>query len=133
VARRAQLVRRRSRAKNEIAAAFGRDLLDRPVVDDITGRGGGRFLERLELAADERNTVESCLRRVSFLDAELAEAALDSEQMRRLMTVPAVSLHTAATFMARVGDIGRFKNPRKLVSYLGLDPKVRQSGEEPTR
>ena len=35
--------------------------------------------------------------------------------------------------MARVGDIGRFKDPRKLVSYLGLDPRVRQSGEEPVR
>jgi transposase len=35
--------------------------------------------------------------------------------------------------MARVGDITRFDSPRKLVSYLGLDPKVRQSGEEPVR
>jgi hypothetical protein len=53
--------------------------------------------------------------------------------MRRLMTVPGVNLQTAATFMACVGDIGRFHNPRKLVSYLGLDPRVRQSGEEPAR
>ncbi|MET0510161.1 MAG: transposase [Thermoleophilaceae bacterium] len=44
-----------------------------------------------------------------------------------------VNLHTAATFMARVGEIGRFKDARKLVSYLGLDPRVRQSGEEPVR
>jgi hypothetical protein len=29
-----------------------------------------------------------------------------------------------------VGDIGRFPSPRELVSYLGLDPRVRQSGEE---
>jgi transposase len=49
------------------------------------------------------------------------------------MSVPGVNIHTAATFMARVGDIGRFENPRQLVSYLGLDPKVRQSGEEPVR
>ena len=44
------------------------------------------------------------------------------------MTVPGVSLMTAATFIAAVGDIRRFHEPRKLVSYLGLDPKVRQSG-----
>jgi hypothetical protein len=49
------------------------------------------------------------------------------------MTVPGVNLHTAATFVACVGDIGRFRDPRKLVSYLGLDPRVRQSGEEPAR
>jgi hypothetical protein len=53
--------------------------------------------------------------------------------MRRLMTVPGVNLHTAATFMAAVGNISRFENPRKLVSYLGLDPRVRQSGTEPAR
>jgi hypothetical protein len=33
--------------------------------------------------------------------------------------------------MAAVGDIRRFRSPRKLVGYLGLDPKVRQSGPGP--
>jgi transposase len=140
VARRAQLVRQRSRAKNEIAAALQRNLLDRPGVYDVAGERGRRFLEGVELPADERQTVAGCLRQIDFLDREiaevdraLAEAAVGSPEIRRLMTVPGVNLHTAATFMARVGEIGRFKDPRKLVSYLGLDPRVRQSGEEPVR
>jgi transposase len=140
VARRAQLVRQRSRAKNEIAAALQRNLLDRPGVYDVAGERGRRFLESVELPADERNTVASCLRQIDFLDEEIAEvdralaqAAVGSQQMRRLMSVPGVNLHTAATFMACVGNIRRFKDPRKLVSYLGLDPKVRQSGEERAR
>ena len=33
--------------------------------------------------------------------------------------------------MAAVGDIRRFQNPRKLVGYLGLDPRVYQSGSAP--
>jgi hypothetical protein len=33
--------------------------------------------------------------------------------------------------MAAIGDIRRFESPRKLVGYLGLDPKVRQSGTSP--
>ena len=49
------------------------------------------------------------------------------------MTVPGVSLISAATFVAVVGDVGRFATPKKLVSYVGLDPKVRQSGEAPAR
>ena len=49
------------------------------------------------------------------------------------MTVPGVNLHTAATFMASVGDISRFSSPQKLVSYLGLDPRVRQSGGSAAR
>src|SRR4030095_9947791 len=44
-----------------------------------------------------------------------------------------VTRHTAAPFMPCAGAIGRFDEPRKLVSYLGLDPRVRQSGEEPAR
>jgi transposase len=44
------------------------------------------------------------------------------------MTVPGVNVICAATFMAAIDDIRRFEERRKLVGYLGLDPKVRQSG-----
>ena len=47
------------------------------------------------------------------------------------MTVPGVNVIVAASFMAAIGDIRRFQNPRKLVGYLGLDPRVRQSGPAP--
>ena len=93
------------------------------------------WLAALELPGDERETVDGCLRQIDFLDGEIAilecaiaEHALGSEAVKRLMTVPGVSLMTATTFIAAVGDIRRFHEPRKLVGYLGLDPKVRQSG-----
>ncbi|MGH9079241.1 MAG: transposase, partial [Acidimicrobiales bacterium] len=44
-----------------------------------------------------------------------------------------MNLTTASAFMAAVGDIGRFENPSQLVSYLGLNPKVHQSGMAPAR
>ena len=47
------------------------------------------------------------------------------------MSVPGVNVIVAASFLAAIGDIGRFENPRKLVGYLGLDPRVRQSGSGP--
>ncbi len=49
------------------------------------------------------------------------------------MTVPGVNLICAATFIAAVGNANRFMTSRNLVAYLGLDPKVRQSGEAPAR
>jgi transposase len=58
----------------------------------------------------------------------IAAEALGSVEIRRLMTVPGVSAITAATVMAAIGEIGRFPSRQKLVGYLGLDPKVRQSG-----
>ena len=47
------------------------------------------------------------------------------------MSVPGVNVIVAASFLAAIGDISRFQNPRKLVGYLGLDPRVRQSGPGP--
>jgi transposase len=94
---------------------------------------GRRWLAALELPLDERLTLDGCLRQVDFLDAEvieldrvIAQQALDWLEVLRLMTVPGVNVQTAATFMASVGDIHRFSSPR--VSYLALDPRVRQSG-----
>jgi transposase len=136
--RRSQLVRARTRAKNEVHAALMRRLIAKPRVSDLFGVAGRRWLEGLELPDEERETVDSCLRQVDFLERELAEVerviandALGSAEIRRLMSVPGVNVITAATFMAAIGDISRFRSSRRLVGYLGLDPRVRQSGPGP--
>jgi transposase len=139
LARRDQLVRQKVRAKNEVHAALHRNLLRSPVTD-LFGRGGRRWLEARELAAHERHTIHSCLRQVDLVDEELAaidrmlaEHALADERVRRLMTVPGIDVVVATCVIAAIGRIDRFDDPRKLVSYLGLDPTVRQSGSEPAR
>jgi transposase len=133
--RRERIVRARTRAKNEAHGVLARNLCERPPVTDAFGKAGRRWLAQLELPVDERLTLDGCLRQVDFLDIEVA--ALDREiakhalawpELLRLMSVPGVNVQTAAAFMASVGDIRRFSTPRKLVSYLGLDPRVRQSG-----
>ena len=138
--RRARLVRARTRAKNEVHGVLARNLCARPPVVHLFSKAGRRWLAELELPGDELLTLEGCLRQIDFLDAEiealeavLAKQALESAEIRRLMTVPGVNMITAATFTASVGDIQRFSSPRQLVSYLGLDPRVRQSGNEPAR
>ena len=68
-----------------------------------------------------------------MLEAELARHALDAPDVLRLMSVPGVSLHTATAFVAAVGDIRRFPTAKRLVGYLGLDPRVRQSGNSDAR
>jgi transposase len=140
LARREQLVRSRSRAKNEVHAVLMRRLKGRPPVSDLFGVKGRRWLSELELPLEESETIESALRHVEFLDSEIAAVerliardALGSAEVRRLMTVPGVNVICAATFLAAVGDIGRFRTTRALVGYLGLDPRVRQSGSEPAR
>jgi transposase len=46
---------------------------------------------------------------------------------------PGVNLVCAAAFIAAVGNPNRFLSSRKLVAYLGLDPRVKQSGDTPAR
>src|SRR3954447_14294239 len=135
LAGRAQLVRARSRAKNEIHAVLMRNLKDRPPAADLFGVKGRAWLAEQQLALCERETVDAGLRQVDFLDTEIAQVdqliaadALGWPEVKRLMTVPGVNVTVAATFMAAVGDIRRFPDRRKLTAYLGLDPKVRQSG-----
>jgi transposase len=138
--RRERVVRARTRAKNETHGVLSRNLCERPPVTDVFGKAGRAWLAALGLPVDERLTLEGCLRQIDFLtgeigalDREIARLALDWPQVLRLMTVPGVNVQTAAAFMASVGDIQRFSSPRKLVSYLGLDPRVRQSGNAPAR
>jgi transposase len=138
LARRAQLVRARTRAKNEIHAVLMRCLKDRAPAADLFGIKGRRWLADQQLPICERETVDAGLRQVDFLDTEIAQVerliaadALSWPEVKRLMTVPGVNVTVAATFMAAVGDIRRFTDRRKLTAYLGLDPRIRQSGNAP--
>jgi transposase len=140
LARREQLVHARSRAKNKIPAVLQRRLVARPPFADLVGVTGRRWLAEVPLRVEERESVDAGLRQIAFLDAEvkaveklIAQQALSWPEIRRLMTVLGANLICAATFIAAIGRADRFMTSRKLVAYLGLDPKVRQSGEAPAR
>ena len=135
LARRTELVRARTRAKNEVHAVLVRCLKGRPPASDLFGVKGRRWLQEQEFPIPERETIDAAMRQFEFLDSEIAavEALIAAEalswpEVKRLMTVPGVNVIVAATFMAAIGDIRRFPDRRKLTGYLGLDPRVRQSG-----
>ena len=46
-----------------------------------------------------------------------------------LHTIPGIGIIGAATILAEIGDISRFKNSSSLIAFAGIDPTVRQSGE----
>jgi transposase len=65
------------------------------------------------------------------VDKSLAQAALEEPRVKRLMTITGVNATVAMSVLAAIGDIHRFSSPEKLVSYFGLNPRVRQSGDKP--
>ena len=63
------------------------------------------------------------------LDKQIRLAARQSDSCRRLMTVPGVGPMTALAFMAAIDDPRRFKASTDVGAYLGLTPRLYQSGE----
>lgn len=46
-----------------------------------------------------------------------------------LDSMPGVGFITAATLIAEIGDFTRFKSPKALTAFFGIDPTVNQSGK----
>jgi len=137
-ARRYQIVRHRTRIKNEVHAILHAHLIPKCPHADLFNQRGRAWLGRQDLPDDEREAIDRHLRELdrlggdlAILDREIAEAALDDGAVKRLMTITGVKLTVAASLMAAIGDIHRFSHPGKLVSYFGLNPRVRQSGLGP--
>ena len=63
-----------------------------------------------------------------MLDKDIAQVAIDDPAVKRLLTITGANLIIAAGLVAAIGDVQRFDNSEKFVSYVGLNPRVRQSG-----
>jgi len=138
VARRANLVKQRTRLKNQVQAILQRNLVPRCPFSDMFGIKGRSWLINQGLPADEKFAVDALLRLIDFhaqelklIDTDLGRIGLERPEVKRLMTIPGVDATVALSIVAAVGDFHRFAGPDRLVSYLGLNPKVRQSGNQP--
>jgi transposase len=138
VARRNQIVRQRVRLKTMTQSILHAHLLPRCPHADLFGSRGRAWLGGQTLPHDELDAVERHLREYDRLgedlrvvERELAQSALANPDIKRLMTVPGIDMVVALGLAAAIGPIARFKGPEQLVSYLGLNPSVYQSGDGP--
>jgi len=77
------------------------------------------------------DTVKDAQRRVAGLEDQMRQALADwslRPVVEGLMALRGVSLITAMTVLAELGDISRFDSPRQLMAYLGLVPSEHSSG-----
>jgi transposase len=133
-----QIVRQRSRLKNIIQSILHAHLIPSCPHQDLCGPRGRAWLAEQVVPEDERLAVERHLREfdrlgddLKVIERDLARSALADESVTRLMTIPGIDMVVALALKAAIGDIARFESPQKLVSYLGLNPSVRQSGPGP--
>lgn len=135
VAQRYQVVRHRTRIKNEVHSILHAHLIPQCPHADLFNRPGRDWLARQPVPDEERSAITRHIREFDrlgedlvVLDRQISESTLDAPPINRLLTITGVNLTVAAGLMAAIGDIARFDNPQKLVSYFGLNPRVRQSG-----
>jgi transposase len=67
--------------------------------------------------------------RLAALERELGPLARADARVELLETIPGIGPLLGLTLAAEIGDVARFSSARKLVSYAGLAPKVKQSGQ----
>ncbi len=82
------------------------------------------------------NDLQSCLsmleplnEQTQALDARLGEIALKDVRVRRMMTMPQIGPVTAVSFVATLGDAGRFRGAHQVEADLGLVPREWSSSE----
>lgn len=138
VTRRNQLVRQRSRLKNIIQSILHAHLIPSCPHADLCGVKGRTWLSEQVVPEDEWLAIERHLREfdrlgedLRVIERDLARSALADDGVKRLMTIPGIDMTVALAMKAAIGEVSRFEEPQKLVSYLGLNPSVRQSGPGP--
>jgi len=97
---------------------------------------GREFLRELSLDVEHDALLESYLgvietltEQIQCLEELIEEVAGEIEETQLLMTIPGVSYYTALTIYAELGEIERFDNDKEVVSYVGLNPVIRESGD----
>jgi transposase len=134
-ARRAVLVMDKTAIKNRLHAVLHQRLIKCPFADLFCGQGR-QWLSTLSLDTEGRAIVDSDLRLLGYVEAEIAQQdhqlamlAYEQPQVKLLMTLPGVSVTVAQTLWAVLGDIERFRDGDHAASYLGLVPSTHQSGK----
>jgi transposase len=133
-----KLVRMRTQAKNRLHAVLTRHHIAPPDstlpfsakrADFWKELPGLSPAEKLEVKLNW-DTVRFAEQAIDELHEPIAAAAIKDPAIAILVQLPGIALDNAATLVAAIGDIGRFKKPRRLVGYAGLGSRVEQSGDK---
>jgi transposase len=142
IRRRGQIVDTIRRTKQRIKSHLLYFGVEEPSGLGQWARKGVEQLHLVQIEPAAKLALDSLLRELEWQHSELkeVEASLAAimqtrheEPMKRLRSVPGVGPIVATTFLLEIFRPERFRCPEEVVSYLGLAPTVRQSGEQSAR
>jgi transposase len=129
----------RTRLKNRIHSVFDKYGFHRDFdgISDIFGRRGRErmALSIKQLPSETCYTVRCLLRELDMVQSQIRriekrmkKVFLQTEAVRRLMTLPGVGFILAVAIANEIGDVSRFATAQKLAGYSGTVPRVHSSG-----
>lgn len=91
---------------------------------------------QMELPEEMRLCIEVLQARIVQAEAQIAtlEKRLQAQarqcpQARLLQSIPGIGPLTASALLASIGDVGRFQSARHLAAWIGLTPRLHQTGK----
>ncbi len=126
----------RTGLKSQVHSVLGKEGVV-PSLTTLWGPGGARFLEETPLGEAYAYRIESLRKLIPIYDREITEldhrvhARLrDDVGYRTIQQLSGVGRVFAGVFVAEIGDITRFPNPKRLCSWVGLTPRHRESDDK---
>jgi transposase len=123
----------RSGLKGQIHAVLGKEGVI-PSLVEMWGPAGHAFLDDTVLGDAYEYRLESLRdlikvydREVTALDQRIHHQLRDDDGYRAIQQLNGVGPVHAAAFVAEIGDASRFPTPKRLCSWVGLTPRLRES------
>lgn len=146
IRQRFRLVKDVSRTKNRVKSLlfqFGIPIPDR-FTSAQTRHWSKIYIDWLKELSITRKSLKQVIDNYVFIgESQRKDLLLLNKQVRNLslteayrikysllLSVPGIGLMTAMTFLAQIGDIGRFERLDDLCNYIGLVPKMYGSGDK---
>lgn len=130
---RIQLVKDQTQVKNRIRALLAKENVT--YQGDLFGKKGTTWLRTYKLTPARQEMVTVLLTQlmhiqegVKTIEHTIQKQAAALPEVDLLLSIPSIGLTTAYTIVSEVGDVKRFPTSGNFTSYLGLVPRLSQSG-----
>ena len=128
VRHRSNLVKIRVIIKNKIKAYLLREGLKTSGSYIFSERGRKAIIKgKIEEVKSYLPVLESLDKQIKESEGKIKNIARNRKETSLLLTIPGVGAYTALLLFAEIADIKRFCHPKKLLSYAGLAPMVKES------
>jgi len=134
---RAALVKIRTSIKNRIHSVLAKNGIFFHI-SDLFGKKGRTQLDNVlsrlpSIYSEEINRyltlMDTLNKEIEIIEKKIRSLVKDNPLATLLETIPAIGYFSAHLILSEIGDIHRFAHPKKLVSYVGLNPGVDKSGK----